>query len=189
MNVLGRVIVNLVIIDTETGGVKAGKHALLSIGAIRVDHKMNVSAEFEVFIKPHVGLEIEQQALDKNKLDVQYLKDTGVDEKEALTQLFKFIQPHGNGKTFPPMVGWNLDFDLDFLKAAHERHAIPWFYNYKRTDIADVWYASNFFQKGELNPGNIDQCALQLLGRKIEHGALSDVIAVKDIIKTLFEIP
>lgn len=116
-----------VVIDVETAGFEAQKHALLEIAAVPVlmqaDGILIPGETIACHIQPFAG----------SKLDPAALKFTGIDpfhpfrmakpEKEALEHIFKPIRKMvtTNRCTRAILIGHNPFFDLGFIKAAAER--------------------------------------------------------------------
>lgn len=84
----------LIAIDTETGGVKAGAHALLSVAAIKLDDDFNPipDAQLYLYIKPHPSRTIEAQAAKINGYTPEKWETNGaLDIHRAMKRLHDFI--------------------------------------------------------------------------------------------------
>ena len=116
-----------VVVDVETAGFDAQRHALLEIAAIVI--RMNDQGMLEpapalaCHILPFLGSEIDPRALAFNKIDPDHPFRDAVPEQEAmsriLTPIRKAVKSAGCNRAI--LVGHNAGFDLGFIKAAVER--------------------------------------------------------------------
>ena len=116
-----------VIVDIETGGFNAETDAVLEIGAVivKMDKQglLHPSDTLCNHVQPFHGANIEQKALEFNKIIPDHPFRGAVSEAESLKQLFKFVQDEINKQncTRAILVGHNPAFDLSFLNAAITR--------------------------------------------------------------------
>ncbi len=116
-----------VVIDMETGGFNSSTDAVLELAGTVM--RMNGSGELKVHathnyhVKPFEGANIEQSALDFTGIDPWHPFREAVDEKEALSDLFKIVRAEmkEQGCVRAILVGHNAHFDAGFLQAAVER--------------------------------------------------------------------
>lgn len=119
-----------VVIDMETGGFNASTDAVLEIAGtlMRMDDHgdLKVHATHNFHVKPFEGANIEQSALDFTGIDPWHPFREAVDEKDALTELFKVVRAEmkEQGCVRAVLVGHNAHFDAGFLNAAVERCSI-----------------------------------------------------------------
>lgn len=119
-----------VIIDIETAGFDAKKHALLEIAAVtlEMDKEGAVSPhETHAFnVLPFENSKLDQAALEFTGIDPWHPFRMAIDEKEALTSIFKPIRTavKENDCNRAILVGHNPAFDIAFLNAAVERTGI-----------------------------------------------------------------
>ncbi|MCF7984695.1 MAG: ribonuclease T [Thiohalocapsa sp.] len=121
-----------VVVDVETGGFDAQRHALLEIAAIalRMDHDgwLEPGPTLACHVLPFIGAEMDPRALAFNKIDPEHPFRDAVSEKDALNRILspirKAVSAQGCNRAI--LVGHNAHFDLGFIKAAVERT------NYKR---------------------------------------------------------
>ncbi len=119
-----------VIIDLETAGFDAKKNALLEIAAVilQMDETGTISIkETHAFnVKPFPNSKLDQAALDFTGIDPWHPFRMAIEEKEALTSMFKPIRTavKENGCTRAILVGHNPAFDIAFLNAAVTRTGI-----------------------------------------------------------------
>lgn len=118
-----------VVVDIETGGFNAQKDAILEISASLVcfdaSNKLVPGENLFFHIKPFEGANIEESALSFTKIDLnsQKRQAQAVEEKQALTEIFKMIRTEMKQQacTRAILVAHNANFDKSFLTAATER--------------------------------------------------------------------
>lgn len=116
-----------VVVDVETAGFDAQRHALLEVAAIVI--RMNDQGLLEpapalaCHILPFLGSEIDPRALAFNKIDPDHPFRDAVLEHEAMNRILTPIRKAVNsaGCNRAILVGHNAGFDLGFIKAAVER--------------------------------------------------------------------
>jgi len=116
-----------VVVDVETGGFDAQRHALLEIAAsiIRMDDAglLHPGPILSCHLLPFVGSELDPRALAFNRIDPNHPFRDAVPEKEGLTRILtpirKAVKSHGCNRAI--LVGHNAALDLGFIKAAVER--------------------------------------------------------------------
>ena len=119
-----------VVVDIETSGFNAKKHALLEIAAIIVEFDANkdlvITESHSTHVLPFKNAELDEAALKFNGIDPYHPFRMAVEEEEALKLLFNPIQKaiKRNGCRRAILVGHNPAFDLGFLNAAIHRTKI-----------------------------------------------------------------
>lgn len=116
-----------VVVDVETGGFDAERHALLEIAASPIE----MDADGRVFpgdvvsthVIPFPGAEIDPKALEVTGIDVDHPFRGALNERAALDHLFipirTAVKRYGCQRAV--LVGHNAAFDLGFLNAAVRR--------------------------------------------------------------------
>jgi ribonuclease T len=116
-----------VVVDVETAGFDARRHALLEIAAviIRMDARGRLlpGQTIACHVLPFIGAELDQRALAFNKIDPAHPFRDAIPEHEALQRVLTPVRKAvgSQGCTRAILVGHNAHFDLGFLKAAVER--------------------------------------------------------------------
>ena len=100
------------VIDLETTGLQAASDAIIEYGALRV--RDGAPAE-ELSLLARCGTPLPAVITELTGLRDEDLQQ-GMEERAALEQFLAFI---GND----PLVGHNISFDMEFLRAACRRHA------------------------------------------------------------------
>lgn len=120
-----------VVIDVETAGFNAQTDALLELAAsvLTLDEttgELSIDETIQFNIEPFEGANLEQAALEFTGIDPTNPLRGAVDEKEALTALFKLVRKKmkAAGCQRAIIVAHNAAFDLGFLNAATNRCAI-----------------------------------------------------------------
>lgn len=116
-----------VVVDVETGGINPQKDALLEVAAVTL--KMNtqgilvVDECYSEHVIPFEKANIDPEALKINKIDPYHPFRFAIDEKEALSNIFKPIRTALKDQECQRavLVGHNPWFDLLFLQAAVKR--------------------------------------------------------------------
>ncbi len=119
-----------VVVDIETAGFNAKKHALLEIAAVIVEFDANrdltITERHSTHVIPFKNSELDEAALKFNGIDPHHPFRMAVEEHEALQLLFSPIQKalKRNNCKRAILVGHNPAFDVAFLNAAIQRTKI-----------------------------------------------------------------
>jgi len=116
-----------VVVDVETGGFNANKHALLEVAAVPIlmkeDGTVGMGKTLSCHVEPFPGSAMEEEALQFTGIDPYNPFRMAMPEKEALEHIFEPIRQlvKTTKCTRAILVGHNSFFDLGFIKAAAER--------------------------------------------------------------------
>ena len=119
-----------VVVDVETGGFNPSRDALLQIAAVMLrfdEHGQLVLGETHTYhVQPFPGANIEPASLQVNRIDPWHPLRPAIDERDALTRIFKEVRTVMNdeGCKRAILVGHNSWFDLSFLNAAISRSGV-----------------------------------------------------------------
>jgi len=119
-----------VVVDIETAGFNAKKHALLEIAAVIVefdtDQNLVITERYTTHVIPFKNSELDEAALKFNGIDPYHPFRMAIEEHEALKFLFTPIQNaiKRNNCKRAILVGHNPAFDVGFLNAAIQRTKI-----------------------------------------------------------------
>jgi DNA polymerase III epsilon subunit-like protein len=168
---------HLLVVDTETGGLDAGVHSLLSVAVVD-----SVDGEaFHAVIRPERSLVTEEQALVVNGFSMEYLDQHGVPERDAVADLCLWLGARRDGV----LAGCNVPFDAGFLRAAFARHGTPWPLSHRMLDLrGPAWVAWEVFglelAQTKLGQPRLDLDAIAkacgLSRTKETHDALEDAL-------------
>ena len=116
-----------VVVDIETSGVDCQKNAILEMAAVMVDFNdtgfLAPVGDFACHVTPFEGARLDEAALEITGIDPFHPFRFDISEKDALTQLFQFVE-EGLKKTGcrrAVLVGHNAHFDLSFIITASKR--------------------------------------------------------------------
>ncbi|MEZ4104613.1 MAG: 3'-5' exonuclease [Candidatus Paceibacterota bacterium] len=110
----------MIIIDIEASGTNYQKHSIVSIGALDFDNPDN---RFYGECRIWDGAHMMEEALEIIGFTEEQLKDKTKPTEADLVRSFMEWSQHMNDRT---LVGQNVSFDRDMLKAACDRADIPW---------------------------------------------------------------
>lgn len=140
-----------VVVDVETGGFDAERHALLEIAAIPLemdeDGSVRPGATAATHVVPFPGSQVDPKALEITGIDLDHPFRDAAEERVALDRIFKPVREamrrHGCQRAI--LVGHNANFDLSFLNAAvrrtgHKRNPFHPFSCFDTVTLAGVAY-------------------------------------------------
>ncbi len=146
-----------VVVDVETAGLDASKHALLEMCVVLLKYTENktwvVGSSIFEHILPFEGALLDAESLAFNGIDPFQPLRQAVDEKQALTRLFKPVcrAIEANKCTRAVLVGHNAWFDLAFVNEAVKRTGIksPFhrFTSFDTATLAGVHYGQTVLAK------------------------------------------
>ena len=118
-----------VVVDLETGGFDPEINAILEIAITLIeeeDNKLIVGDTYRHHIEPFEGSIVEEESLEFTKIKLDHPLRNGINEKDALNDLFKIINKTKNKYECSRaiLVGHNAHFDSSFLAAAYKRNNI-----------------------------------------------------------------
>ena len=118
-----------VIVDLETGGFNSKRNAILEIAIQLIDEddsKLILGDSYRYHIKPFEGLEVDKEALEFLRLDLNHPLREAVEEDHALKESFKIINKQKSKYECSRaiLVGHNAFFDHSFLLEACRRNNI-----------------------------------------------------------------
>lgn len=172
---------NILWLDTETTGVNPNKNFLIQLSYINtLDNQ--IKYDNDLFMRPQYieKFEIEQSALDKNKITVEQIKNFELEEKQI--KIFLNDLTTSGNKYY--LAGYNVNFDIEFLKAIFVRQNLNLYhyFNYLYLDVMQL--VINLKLAGKINPIN---CKLETILQyfdlikdiSILHNAKQDIICTK----------
>ncbi len=174
-----------VVVDLETGGFDAQKHALLELAAVILD----IDEQGQLYRKHTIHSHI--QPFEGALLDPEALKITGIQpnhplriaktEKVALEELFSALRKHlaDSQCSRAIMVAHNAAFDLEFLQAAIARCQLKKspFHSFSTFDTVTL----GGVMTGQTVLGRIAEACGFIYDTKQAHGAKYDAELTADI--------
>lgn len=179
----------LLFIDTETGGIDPNLHSLLSIGLVVWQDKKIIDT-LEVFIK-RKKYSTTETALKINKIDLNELRKKGLEPKEAMDIILRFINKNFNEKA--TLVGHNLGFDVGFFKEFFKENKIDYnnFFSYRGIDTASILKYLSISKKLKKNVNSLDD-AIEYFNLEVDenkrHTALTDSYITAKLFEKLIEL-
>lgn len=153
------------IIDVETTGLDPTRHACVELGAILLDEKFDVVWEYSSLLEPWPGAEFSAEALKVHRIRSEVSQDA-----EPLEKVVRAFHQRFDREAAPLVVaGWNVWFDVSFLKVLYERTGLAWPFGHRFLDVQSI--VSFFFGLREVSQAfAIEKC----LGETQIHRALAD---------------
>jgi DNA polymerase III epsilon subunit-like protein len=118
----------MIIIDVEASGTNYEKHSIVSIGALDFDNPTN---RFYGECRVWDGAHIDEDALEVNGFTESQLKDKNKKSESELVWAFTEWTQHMGDRT---LVGQNVSFDRDMVKAATQRAGQSWSFAHRTLD-------------------------------------------------------
>lgn len=116
-----------VVVDIETGGFDANRHAILEMAAVIVemnaDGTLQLGSTHRVQVAPYAGSIVEPEALKITGIDPDHPERNAVDEKEAMRHICNPIRQElrRTGCSRAVMVAHNPAFDMGFFNTCVNR--------------------------------------------------------------------
>lgn len=178
---------DLIFIDTETGGLDPDVHSLLQIGYV-IENPNWQTHRNEMLISRHNYIAT-PEAMKINNLDLDLIREKGKSEDYVTKQLINHISQ--TCKTRPVVIGHNVNFDINFLKALFKRTGYSYedTFNHRVVDTMSILRALN-------HAGIIPDTACNSAGafeffgidNKKAHTALADAEATRELYWRLISI-
>ncbi len=124
----------MIIIDIEASGVVYDKHSIIAIGALEYENPTN---RFYGECRIWTGAHIMEEATAIHGMSEASITDPEKVSEAELAQSFMEWSQHMADRT---LVGQNVSFDRDFLKAACLRADIPWDLAHRTIDTHTLCY-------------------------------------------------
>lgn len=174
-----------VVVDIETAGFNAKKHAILEIAAVIVEFDCNreliLTEQYSTHVVPFKNAEMDEAALKFNGIDPFHPFRMAIEEHEALKLLFSPISKalKRNNCKRAILVGHNPAFDVAFLNAAIQRTKIkrsPFhpFSSFDTATLGGLAYQQTVLSK-------IVQCAGIPWDESQAHSALYDAVKTAEV--------
>ncbi|WP_179208020.1 3'-5' exonuclease [Clostridium diolis] len=179
----------ILFIDTETGGIDAEKHSLLSIGLVIWEDKRIIDSK-EFFIK-HETFNVTPTAMKINKIDFQEFLKVAKEPHIILSEIMEFLKRNFNNN-FPVVLGGhNTNFDISFFKNFLMEHRVDFnsLFSYRFIDTSSIlkylYYANIVTEDISSADAAFEYFNIDVKNR---HSALGDAIATAELFNHLLEI-
>ncbi len=179
----------LIFIDTETGGLTPDKASLLSIGVV-IWEQGTISASTEILVKED-NIIASEEALAITKIDLEKHSKEAIYTKEGLEHLISFCKR--NTQTTKPWIiaGHNTLFDITFLKYSFKKYKLDYskYFSHRTVDTSSILrflYCSGYFSEDISSSDKaFKHFNIQI---KKRHTALGDVLATAQLFNELIKI-
>lgn len=183
----------VLIIDTETGGLDPDTHSLLSLAAL-IWTPTGVTAEMEVFVK-EPELNYDQEAVAVNRIDIDWIRANGVEPQVAVERLEDFLRHHWRFDSSHGSVriaGHNVYFDVLFLnrlyRLAHRNYRAV--FSHRLLDTASIIQFLVLAGRLPLNEAGSDSAFAHFgitIPKEERHTALGDARATAALLSRLIQ--
>jgi DNA polymerase III epsilon subunit-like protein len=135
----------MIIVDVEASGTEHDKHSIVSIGAVDFDHPEN---RFYQECRIWEGAHIMEGALEVNGFTAQQITDPSKKSERDIVAEFLEWSFSMSDRT---LVGQNVSFDRNFLKAAAERAKLSFDLPYRTLDTHTMCWM-HMIKAGKIPP-------------------------------------
>lgn len=123
----------LLIIDVETTGTDPVRHACIEIGAVLLDQHLQITKEFSTLVRPWPDAELDPEAIAVHGIHSDELRAAPT-IGTAVTNFSTFASLD----TPPILAGWNVWFDVSFLRELYRRAQKPWVFGHRFLDVQSI---------------------------------------------------
>ena len=180
----------LLFIDTETTGLDAKRNDIITLSGVIEDTEQKFQpVSFNYEMQPYDYNTIQQTALDINKLTVEKIKtfeqpNTAVGRFIAL--LDNYVDRYDKNDKFT-VVGYNVKFDLEFLRVTFEKAGEKYFGSYINgypIDVYELLKYLNIVKGWNVDKQNlwryVEMYNLKLEGQEF-HNSMSDILYTRQL--------
>ena len=170
-----------IVIDVESAGPNPGNYALSSIGACTLNQTRET---FYIELIPDSEL-FTDEALRISNFSMEYLKENGIDSKEAMQKLSDWVSGICPENASPVFVAFNAPYDWMFVNEYFHRYKIANPFGYKALDIKAFYMGKHGVSWKDTSFKNVAERYLD--SKSIEHHALQDAIDTADMFQRMLE--
>ncbi|PWU19847.1 MAG: hypothetical protein C5B50_05305 [Verrucomicrobia bacterium] len=165
----------LLVLDVETTGLRPDRNACIEIGALLLDRNLQINSSFSSLVCPWQGAEIVPEAMQKNRITPQELAAA-----PPIQEVVKEFHAFAAVNPAPLIAGWNVWFDVGFLKDLYSRAALKWPFGHRLADVQSVFsYFSGFAGTSQ------EEAIKQMLNESQSHRALADATQTTKILQKM----
>lgn len=169
---------NILVIDVETTGLNPSRHACIEVGAVLLNTELVPIGEFTSMVAPWAGAEIVERALAVSGIS----RDAFLNARRFSEVIEDFDITFCKKGEMPIIAGWNVWFDVSFIRNLYERANLAWPFGHRFVDVQSV---SAFFSK--IHPSSQEKAIRDLLGETQCHRALADAKHTARILRWMAE--
>lgn len=170
-------------LDTETTGLTPGYHEIWQLSLVAFCEKTRqILSELYLHIKPEHPERFDRKAMETTGLKISdFDNPIFISKQEAAKIIYEWTQsfPAGYRADKIPLVGVNLAFDEDMLKAMFEETTYKYPLSYRKLDMGPIAYFVSMLENGEVdkNCGSLGDMAARFHVKFDAHNARADVHA------------
>ena len=170
----------VLVFDVECTGLDPVKNALIEIGAVLLDERLNPIDDYSTLIAPWEGAEINPEAMAVHKIKLEKLQAA----RGFQTVVKEFHKRFGSGDPLPVLAGWNVWFDVAFLRALYEKTELEWPFSHRFLDIQAIIL---FFSR--LKGASLEETVKSIvgIGETQSHRAIDDARQTVKVLQHLAE--
>jgi DNA polymerase-3 subunit epsilon len=174
----------ILVLDTETGGLDVFQNSLLSMAFVSFDGKKQI----EIFVKEdHINTV--PQAMAVNKIDLNDIQKNGLKPLDACLALEAFLDDliAYTGQPYFTLVGHNIAFDLAYLKRLYRlaQRPYPRALSHRSIDTHTLLWALAILKQKDpsvtTSDGAFNHYQIQPPA-ELRHTALGDAVATRDLL-------
>jgi len=180
----------IIYVDTETTGISTRSNALIQVaGTISADGK---TEDFNFTMKPWEGAVIDPGAMKVNGItNFESLPTEDVVFKEFLALLGRHVNRYDHNDKFQ-IIGYNIEFDVDFLRAWFKRNQDDFFSSWFWNPSLDVMTLAAWHLIGarpDLKNFKLGTVYEYFFGKPMidAHDAFGDITATREILNEIFK--
>jgi len=122
------------VIDVETTGLDPARHACIELGAVLLDEELETVWEFSSLICPEPGAEVCAEALGVSGITLA--EALAAEPAAAVVRRFEDLVAQ---ETAPlVLAGWNVWFDVSFLKVLYQQAGLSWRFGHRFLDVQSI---------------------------------------------------
>jgi DNA polymerase III epsilon subunit-like protein len=186
----------LFLADTETGGLDAAKHSILSFAGVVWDSG-TVTDTIDFLIRES-NIVVEPKAMAINKLDLSVIQAYGISPINAARNLDLFLTHHFGRISYSnriPLAGQNVGFDVGFMRRFYRQARMPKYYeqrfSHRTVDTSTIMRFLYLQGKLPFWDASLDN-GLRHFGihvpKEQRHTALGDALATAKLLTKLVQL-
>lgn len=144
----------IIVLDTETGGLSAKEHSLLSIAGIAWNPGQQPRPLFSFYVKES-RISTTPKALEVNRIDLSKVEAEGLSPKEAVAAIRYALDEHYGPSREPIMLcGHNIEFDVKFVGRLYRLAKESYRNDFSRKTLDTMAIFNFFMAAGLIEPGS-----------------------------------
>jgi DNA polymerase III epsilon subunit-like protein len=166
----------VLVIDVEATGLDPVKNACIEVGAVLLDETLEPIDDYSSLIAPWEGAEFNKESMAVHNISMKELKEA----RDFHVVIGEFHKRFCSDSTMPMLAGWNVWFDVAFMRALYDRTEIKWPFSHRFLDVQAIVL---FFSR--LHGPSLEKTVRSLLGEKQTHRAIDDARQTGKVLQNL----